>query len=481
MKNKKNFFTYLCYTLFVLCTLIYIAAYIGVFDTFVITPAVTGIIFAGAVMLIALLACYILSVIFHGRKKTINPDYLNTEHKRYEYVIETIAMVVMFAAALAFRIFLKYKGVFTKDTFIFEQGFMLNNLFSLTGTLFMYLSIRFAAGRLASFIATALMLFWPSEVIAVYIDTTTGLITGTILWGLFLWFILFFKGYTKSKTVGRKTYIWIILLGIASNLVLFASEYAFLIILSVFAFMLFKYWKPALLYILFSMPAVCLKIIYIITGINEGKTDEFYDLLNFNITVSDINLLKFSNAFFDVNTLIYLTLYIFALAAVIVMFKKGKKPFQILMLYAVFAAFLGRENFLFIISVYIMLAAYMVQIMYSFIVKKRCLKYCRISDNESAAVEDGTEDEFEYTIEDENESEDEDAMEDENESEYAIETDMYSETDILDIIPKYVADKDYTINTNEDYKSKLDYKTLEMLERRKNRILKDSDKNNNID
>ena len=496
MRNRKNFFTYLCYILFVLCTLIYIAAYTGVFDSFNTVQAVSGVVFVAVIMFMTAFICYLLSVIMHRRKIPEKLNYLDTSHKRYEYVIETILIVFVFLSAAGIRVFGKYQGIFSKDTDIFNETFIINTLFFLAGAIFMYFSIRFTGGRFAALIGTALMSFWPSGIMAVYLNTTTELITNMVLWGLFLWFVLFFKGYNKKGKNKKIIYICIILLGAASNLVLLSSDYAFLFILSIFAFMLFRYWKPALLYILFALPSLCLKIIGIVTGILNGKTDEFYDLLDFNITISDINLLKFSHYFFDLNTLLYLTIYIFALVTVIILFRQSKKTFQIFMLYAVFASFLGKENFIYVISVYIFLAAYLVQLMYSFMVKRRCIKYSRQIHNEDTAAtseyEDVTEPEPPEMVEDIAEPEPPEMVEDiaEPEPPETVEDiaepeppeDMETpDTDINDIIPRAVTENDYRINTNEDYKQIIHNEIIEMIERRKQRLNKKSGDNNTVD
>ena len=198
MRNRKNFFTYLCYILFVLCTLIYISAYTGVFDSFNTVQAVSGVVFAAVIMFMTAFICYLLSVIMHRHKIPEKLNYLDTSHKRYEYVIETILIVFVFLSAAGIRVFGKYQGIFSKDTDIFNETFIINTLFFLAGAIFMYFSIRFTGGRFAALIGTALMSFWPSGIMAVYLNTTTELITNMVLWGLFLWFVLFFKGYNKK-------------------------------------------------------------------------------------------------------------------------------------------------------------------------------------------------------------------------------------------------------------------------------------------
>lgn len=475
MKDKKNVLTYLSYILFLLCTLIYLAAYMGIFEKLNIVLSASGIAFVAVVLFMIAFACRMAAKIFHAKKKLDRLSYLSTDRKRYEYVIETILIILLFAAALAARALLKYIGVFSDNTDIFEYGFLFNNIIYIAGSLFMFFSIRLTAGRLACLLGAAVMLFWPAGFASAYSDSYDGLITNMVLWGLFLCFILFFRLCTGKKKNKSSVYICAILLGIVSNVVLIAAEYAFLFLILIFAFLLFKYIKPALLYVLFSLPALVLKIYGIVMKVLSGNTEEFYDLLDFNITVSDIEVFRFSSRFFDLNILFYITMFIFAFICVIILFKKPKKPVQICMLYAVLASFLGKEYFIYTISVYIFLAAYMIQFMYSHMVKRRCIKYgtehkkmkkARASRAKSKAA--ATEEHVDRP----------DAEHDSGEPDTGYisgpdaEHDSEPDADITYILPIMTTENNYMVNTRNDYTVDSDEEIIEMLEKRRNRLTK---------
>lgn len=457
MTNRKSFFTYLCYILFALCTLIYIALF---FDGIVINDSPdNGLFFSRLALIITAFAiiimppaCFILSIIFHRRKNPDRLNYMNTSHRMYEYVIETVFVAVLFIITSALRaLFMYYSYPFIQNNLEYViTVLVLNNSLYIAAALFMYLSIRIACGRLAGIISVIIALFILVEYIMIYFSSATkDLITAALLWGIFLWFVIFYKKYTCDASRLKNSYISISLLGAASNLLIFGSYCSIIIVFSIFVFLLFKYWKHAFLYILFSLPVIGVYIYDIVMRFTTGASSALYRSFDINVHIPFVMPWELSDYYWDISFIIYILIYVFAFIAVILMIEQRKNVLQILMLYVVATFVLNRPGHTVNLFIYTALMSYAVQSVYSSMVRKRCLKYGTVNEkyDETAAV-----------------------YEENNRSD--------SENDISYIIPVTLSDdgQEYKIHANEEYKGPVNENVKELWAMRKQRIMRKHNK-----
>lgn len=352
MTSNRNFFTYLCYILFIICTLLLLGRCFDIPEQldYIKIASGTGVVIVTAV--ICILLCLLCAALIHKMGKG-------------RYVAEVIITILIFAAVAAIKIY-----TYTE----------LTAFICLAGLVLFYFSVRVACGGIAAVVSLVICSFLPIEDgAACSLDEI--LFLNAVIWALFLWFAIFWKVYQKKCYNMKAGYITIVLLGIASNSLYFINQTALLFVIITIMFMLFRHWKPAFLYMFCAFPALFFKGFGIITAFDRNmvvsilKLRFAYDYVPYTDTY-DVN-----KYFYSVDRLLYIVIYAFAVAAVIMMFAQKRKSIQILMCYVsvvviglMFQVNTGAESFTLITYVYILMASYFLQSVYSHMAEKNYKK-----------------------------------------------------------------------------------------------------------
>ena len=309
-----------------------------------------GVVIVTAV--ICILLCLLCAVLIHKMRKG-------------RFVAEVIITILIFAAVAAIKIY-----TYTELTaFIFLAGLVL-----------FYFSVRVACGGIAAVISLVACSFLPVEDVAAC-SLNEILFLNAVIWALFLWFAIFWKVYQKKCYNMKAGYITIVLLGIASNSLYFINQTALLFIIITIMFMLFRHWKPAFLYMFCAFPALFFKGFEIITAFDRNMVVSILKLRFAYDYVPYTDIYDVSRYFYSVDRLFYIVIYAFAAAAVIMMFAQKRKSIQILMCYVsviviglMFQVNMGAESFTLITYVYILMASYFLQSVYSHMAEKNFKK-----------------------------------------------------------------------------------------------------------
>ena len=352
MTSNRNFFTYLCYILFIICTLLLLGRCFGIPEPsdYIKIASGAGVVIVTAV--ICILLCLLCAVLIHKIRKG-------------RFVAEVIITILIFAAVAAIKIY-----TYTELTaFIFLAGLVL-----------FYFSVRVACGGIAAVISLVACSFLPVEDVAAC-SLNEILFLNAVIWALFLWFAIFWKVYQKKCYNMKAGYITIVLLGIASNSLYFINQTALLFIIITIMFMLFRHWKPAFLYMFCAFPALFFKGFEIITAFDRNMVVSILKLRFTYDYVPYTDIYDVSRYFYSVDRLFYIVIYAFAAAAVIMMFAQKRKSIQILMCYVsviviglMFQVNMGAESFTLITYVYILMASYFLQSVYSHMAEKNFKK-----------------------------------------------------------------------------------------------------------
>mgnify|MGYP001638132312 FL=1 len=349
MTSNRNFFTYLCYILFIICTLLLLGRCFGIPEPsdYIKIASGAGVVIVTAV--ICILLCLLCAVLIHKMRKG-------------RFVAEVIITILIFAAVAAIKIY-----TYTELTaFIFLAGLVL-----------FYFSVRVACGGIAAVVSLVACSFLPVEDVAAC-SLNEILFLNAVIWALFLWFAIFWKVYQKKCYNMKAGYITIALLGIASNSLYFINQTALLFIIITIMFMLFRHWKPAFLYMFCAFPALFFKGFEIITAFDRNMVVSILKLRFAYDYVPYTDIYDVSRYFYSVDRLFYIVIYAFAAAAVIMMFAQKRKSIQILMCYVsvvviglMFQVNMGAESFILITYVYILMASYFLQSVYSHMAEKK--------------------------------------------------------------------------------------------------------------
>ena len=353
MTSNRNFFTYLCYIFFIICTLLLLGRCFGIPEPsdYIKIASGAGVVIVTAV--ICILLCLLCTVLIHKMRKG-------------RFVAEVIITILIFAAVAAIKIY-----TYTELTaFIFLAGLVL-----------FYFSVRVACGGIAAVVSLVACSFLPVEDVAAC-SLNEILFLNAVIWALFLWFAIFWKVYQKKCYNMKAGYITIVLLGIASNSLYFINQTVLLFIIITIMFMLFRHWKPAFLYMFCAFPALFFKGFEIITEFDRNMVVSILKLRFAYDYVPYTDIYDVSRYFYSVDRLFYIVIYAFAAAAVIMMFAQKRKSIQILMCYVsviviglMFQVNMGAESFTLITYVYILMASYFLQSIYSLMADKN-LKIC---------------------------------------------------------------------------------------------------------
>lgn len=349
MTSNRNFFTYLCYILFIICTLLLLGRCFDIPEPsdYIKIASGAGVVIVTAV--ICILLCLLCAVLIHKMRKG-------------RFVAEVIITILIFAAVAAIKIY-----TYTELTaFIFLAGLVL-----------FYFSVRVACGGIAAVVSLVTCSFLPVEDVAAC-SLNEILFLNAVIWALFLWFAIFWKVYQKKCYNMKAGYITIALLGIVSNSLYFINQTALLFVIITIMFMLFRHWKPAFLYMFCAFPALFFKGFEIITAFDRNMVVSILKLRFAYDYVPYTDIYDVSRYFYSVDRLFYIVIYAFAAAAVIMMFAQKRKSIQILMCYAsvvviglMFQVNMGAESFTLITYVYILMASYFMQSVYSHMAEKK--------------------------------------------------------------------------------------------------------------
>lgn len=347
MTSNRNFFTYLCYIVFIICTLLLLGRCFGMPEQldYIKIASGTGVIIVTAV--ICILLCRLCAALIHKIRKG-------------RYVAEVIITILIFAAEAAVKIY-----TYTELTaFIFLAGLVL-----------FYFSVRVACGGMAAIVSLVICALLPVEEASNSLNEI--LFINAVIWALFLWFAIFWKVYQKKCYNMKAGYITIALLGIASNLLYFINQTALIFIIITIMFMLFRHWKPAFLYMFCTFPALFFKGFGIILAFDRSMVLNILNLRFAYEYAPYTDIYDVSWYFYSVDRLFYIIIYAFAAIAAIMMFAQKRKSIQILMCYVsviviglMFQVNMGAESFVLITYVYILMASYFLQSVYSYMTEK---------------------------------------------------------------------------------------------------------------
>ena len=180
--------------------------------------------------------------------------------------------------------------------------------------------------------------------------------------------------YKKKEGKFKFGYVSIFLCGLASNLLVFTSEYSICFIVITILFMLFKHWKPAFLYMFAVFPAL------FFTALDIMKIS-FRDIcIDVLASYVSFEFLQFDDTYLY-SKYMYMVIFVLSLTAVIIMFKQNRKSIQILMCFVsvlILCSLLSCFNsniMLYLITTYILISTHFIQSLYSYFVKRRCRKY----------------------------------------------------------------------------------------------------------
>lgn len=347
MTSNRNFFTYLCYIVFIICTLLLLGRCFGMPEQldYIKIASGTGVIIVTAV--ICILLCRLCAALIHKISKG-------------RYVAEVIVTILIFAAEAAVKI-----HTYTELTaFIFLADLVL-----------FYFSVRVACGGMAAIVSLVICALLPVEEAANSLNEI--LFINAVIWALFLWFAIFWKVYQKKCYNMKAGYITIALLGISSNLLYFINQTALIFIIITIMFMLFRHWKPAFLYMFCAFPALFFKGFGIILAFDRSMVLNILNLRFAYEYAPYTDIYDVSGYFYSVDRLFYIIIYAFAAIAAIMMFAQKRKSIQILMCYVsviviglMFQVNMGAESFVLITYVYILMASYFLQSVYSYMTEK---------------------------------------------------------------------------------------------------------------
>ena len=280
MTSNRNFFTYLCYIFFIICTLLLLGRCFGIPEPsdYIKIASGAGVVIVTAV--ICILLCLLCAVLIHKMRKG-------------RFVAEVIITILIFAAVAAIKIY-----TYTELTaFIFLAGLVL-----------FYFSVRVACGGIAAVISLVACSFLPVEDVAAC-SLNEILFLNAVIWALFLWFAIFWKVYQKKCYNMKAGYITIVLLGIASNSLYFINQTALLFIIITIMFMLFRHWKPAFLYMFCAFPALFFKGFEIITAFDRNMVVSILKLRFAYDYVPYTDIYDVSRYFYSVDRLFYIVIY----------------------------------------------------------------------------------------------------------------------------------------------------------------------------
>ncbi len=369
MAVKKNVFTYICYILFILCTLLITAVCVY---SFCDINAVYLSCSLGFIILLPFFL-YILSIIFHNKNKNDKLDVYNCSHSIGASVFECFFVIIILCLYGFSLYYSKYEPLTYPSRYDIIGYCMAALLF-----IFIYLTARVISGRLAALFSLVLCVFTPDYYDYIFNGRYT-LFSALCIWFVILWFTLFFNMYKKKSGKLKLGYISIFLCGLISNLLVFTSDYSVPLIIIIILYMLFKHWKPAFLYMFAVFPAL------FFTGISLTKLS--YRDICIDILASTINAdsIKFNDAYIY-SDYFYMIMLILSLAGVITLFVQNRKSIQILMCFVsitVFCSLLSCINtdiMLYVITVTTLVSAHFVQSLYSYFVRVRCKKYYKEPD-----------------------------------------------------------------------------------------------------
>ena len=364
MAVKKNVFTYMCYIIFILCTLSIATVSVYSFNelNFVYLSCSLGFLILLPVFL------FLLSIIFHNKNKNDKLNVYNCKHSIGAGIFEFFYIVIILGLYGLGLYYSKYDFTVYPDLYESIGYGMAVLLF-----VFIYFTARVVSGRLAALFSLLICVFIPDFYNYIFNDRYT-LFSVLCIWFIVFWFTLFFNMYKKKEGKLKFGYVSIFLCGLVSNLLVFTSEYSICFIIIIILFMLFKHWKPAFLYMFAVFPALFFTALDIM---KMSFRDICIDVLASYIS---FEFLRFDDTYLY-SKYMYVIIFVLAIAAVIMMFKQNRKSIQILMCFvsvlilcSLFSCF-NSNIMLYMITTYILISAHFVQSLYSYFVKRRCRKY----------------------------------------------------------------------------------------------------------
>lgn len=358
MASNRNFFTYLCYILFIVCTVLLLGRCFGVPESPDYIKIASGAWVVAAAAVICILLCRLCAALFHKTKKGLR-------------IAEVIITILVFAAAAALKIY-----QYTEFT-----AFL-----SFTGLVLFYFSVRVSCGQIAAFVSLVMSAFMPVEAGAAY-SSEEILLSNAVIWALFLWFAIFWKVYQKKNYNMKAGYITIVLLGTASNVLYFINRTALLLIVITIMFMLFRHWKPAFLYMFCAFPALFFTAFEYASAFDRSTIAAILKLRFAYEYLPYTDICSAGRYFYSMDRLFYIVIYAFAAAAVIMMFAQKRKSIQILICYVSVIVIglmlqidMGAGSFTLITFVYILMASYFLQSVYSHITETHYKEAVNITD-----------------------------------------------------------------------------------------------------